>query len=49
MAKSALEALKKEKNHVADECWIDPDWMKDKEFEGNKQAGYETQVCKKKK
>lgn len=32
MAKSAEEAIKKEKDHLPDEVFIDNEWSKDKEF-----------------
>lgn len=28
MAKSAMDAIKKEKKHSVDDCWIDEEWMK---------------------
>ncbi len=29
IAKSAMEALKKEKRHLPDDCYIDDDWKKE--------------------
>jgi len=29
VAKSAQEALRKEKHQVADECWVDEKWMEE--------------------
>lgn len=40
MARSAQEALRKELKVKADEVWIDPDWMKDKEIEGQPIKGF---------
>lgn len=31
MAKSAVEALKKERHIVADDCWVDEEWRKQNE------------------
>ena len=30
MAKNAQDALRKEKNHPADDCWVDEEWRKNK-------------------
>lgn len=30
MASSAKDALRKEKKHPADDCWIDEEWRKNK-------------------
>ena len=40
MARSAQEALRKELKVKADEVWIDPDWMKEKEIEGQPIKGF---------
>lgn len=28
MANSAIDAIKKEKRHSVDDCWVDEEWMK---------------------
>lgn len=41
MAKSASEALRKELKIKADEVWIDPDWIKDRDIQGVPIKGFE--------
>lgn len=40
MAKSAAEALKKEKRIPADDCWVSEEWLKSQEFV-SKNVGFE--------
>ncbi|TXG76600.1 hypothetical protein E6Q11_04335 [Candidatus Dojkabacteria bacterium] len=51
-AKSAQQALKREKHIKADDVWIDDEWKRDKAFEGSSDIGFKVKkvkICKKKK
>lgn len=39
MAKSAKDAIDKEKNHEVDDVWVDEEWLKNN-YEENKKLGF---------
>ena len=40
VAKSASDALKKERKYKADECWIDEDWAKQQNIQNPSAIGF---------
>jgi len=39
MAKSAIDAIRREKKHSVDDCWIDEEWMKNN-WSNGKELGF---------